>query len=660
MLGDRDHHARGLAGVGWGLSERTRSSHASSSTQDSGRRGAKVRGSHGLLDQLAQLLGREGRTRDLAGTLSHHHDQGVLAPDGGEAIFAGVASGGEGVAAQRIVKLANQSSWRVFSGAMASSSGTILANEFRLLRPLGYGGAATTFLAEQVSTGQKCAVKTLPADFAKDETARMRFIREPRLLVRMPSDDVAQVIRIGAIEEEQPLWFAMELLEGETLDQRLAREDYLEPGETISILEHVCRGLDIAHRRDIIHCDIKPSNMFLARSADGHSRAKVLDFGVARWRQEPEDVFHGFTAIGTPPWMAPEQWRSRHEVSPATDVWALGLLAFEMLTGKQYWRGNSLAELWAESTIGSFDKASERAQELGVHSALPRGFDEWFSGCVTAESSHRFPSAGASLLALRSLLPISRIKSVWSLSLHHAALGDVPLSAFSALVARLRSLSGDTELAVRRVVPGSVVLILEGSQDGYTVIRSLAEEGKLGNVLGLPVLGVQWRGGPSPDDHLKAGELGSSVSGLQAFVSYAHKDEHLCDEFLMHLSMMRRQGILREWYDRCIVPGTDWTKEMHRNLEDSHVFVPLVSADFIASDYCFEVEMRRAIEKHNQGDARVIPVIVRACDWAHPPLVALQPLPQGARPVTSWSNRDEAWNDVTHGIRKAVESMLRR
>lgn len=151
----------------------------------------------------------------------------------------------------------------------------LLGGDFQILRALGRGGMASVYLAEQLSTGRLCAVKTmLPGSDVEEEEAVRRFWREPRVLMRLPSDHVAQVIRVG--ETDGTLWFAMELLDGETLQARIFREDHLEPGEAFSILTQVCSALDAAHRRGIIHCDINPDNIYLSRSVRGETIVKVL------------------------------------------------------------------------------------------------------------------------------------------------------------------------------------------------------------------------------------------------------------------------------------------------------------------------------------------------------------------------------------------------
>ncbi len=143
---------------------------------------------------------------------------------------------------------------------------------------------------------------------------------------------------------------------------------------------------------------------------------------------------------------------------------------------------------------------------------------------------------------------------------------------------------------------------------------------------------------------------------VRLLYSYSHKDEALRIELEKHLSVMRRNGIITDWHDRRIVPGELWEAEISRQIETAQMIVLLISPDFMASDYCYETEMTRALERHRDGDAVVIPVLLRPVDWKESPLAALQALPRDARPVTTWSNIDEALLDVAQGIGRAVEA----
>ncbi len=140
---------------------------------------------------------------------------------------------------------------------------------------------------------------------------------------------------------------------------------------------------------------------------------------------------------------------------------------------------------------------------------------------------------------------------------------------------------------------------------------------------------------------------GAMSSPIEVFISYSHKDELLRDELSRHLALLRRQGVITEWHDRRIGAGENWKAAIDDHLDHAELILLLISADFLASDYCFGLEMKRALDRHASGQARVIPVILRACDWTSGPIATLQALPTDGKPVTSWRNLDEAWTDVT-------------
>ncbi|MEI7870090.1 MAG: TIR domain-containing protein [Candidatus Methylumidiphilus sp.] len=144
---------------------------------------------------------------------------------------------------------------------------------------------------------------------------------------------------------------------------------------------------------------------------------------------------------------------------------------------------------------------------------------------------------------------------------------------------------------------------------------------------------------------------------LEVFFSYAHEDEALRDELAKHLSLLKRQGVISEWHDREITAGSQWKDQIDGHLESASIILLLVSADFLNSDYCYDIEMNRALERDARGEACVIPIILRPVDWQGAPFGRLQCLPKDAEPVTSWPNRDEAFLDIAKGIRKAALAM---
>jgi TIR domain-containing protein len=161
----------------------------------------------------------------------------------------------------------------------------------------------------------------------------------------------------------------------------------------------------------------------------------------------------------------------------------------------------------------------------------------------------------------------------------------------------------------------------------------------------------------------QGGEIlpGQEVSQpIELFYSYAHQDERLRKRLETHLSALRQQKVITEWHDRKIVAGMDWKQSIDTHLATAAVILLLVSPDFLASDYCYGIEMQRALARHAEGDACVIPVILRPVDWQGTPFAHLQCAPTLAKPVTMWSNRDEAFRDVAMAIRTAIERLYPR
>lgn len=143
------------------------------------------------------------------------------------------------------------------------------------------------------------------------------------------------------------------------------------------------------------------------------------------------------------------------------------------------------------------------------------------------------------------------------------------------------------------------------------------------------------------------------------FFSYCHVDEALRDRLEVHLSLMKNQGLIETWHDRGITAGSNLNASIDENLEGADVILLLVSADFLASWYCYSIEMKRALERHAEGTARVIPVILEPCDWHTAPFGKLLAVPKDGKAVTTWANQAEAWTDAVRQIRKAVEEVAR-
>jgi TPR repeat protein/serine/threonine protein kinase len=289
------------------------------------------------------------------------------------------------------------------------SVGNVFARDYRVERPLSEGGMGALYVVEQLSTGSRRALKLMHPQLVQDARLRQRFEQEARVGARIESDHVVQVIAAGVDGETGYPYLVMELLKGEDLGEALKRRGFFSPQETREIFAQLCHALAAAHAAGIVHRDLKPDNVFLAASnREGAAFiVKVLDFGIAKVMAEAQT--HATAALGTPLWMAPEQTTSGDRIGPQTDVWALGLIAFRMLTGVFYWKsGNaedgSTATLIREILVDPVVAASVRAGELRVGARVPPGFDAWFGRCVARDPAGRFADAGEARAALLPLL----------------------------------------------------------------------------------------------------------------------------------------------------------------------------------------------------------------------------------------------------------------
>lgn len=144
---------------------------------------------------------------------------------------------------------------------------------------------------------------------------------------------------------------------------------------------------------------------------------------------------------------------------------------------------------------------------------------------------------------------------------------------------------------------------------------------------------------------------------LEVFISYAHQDQQFRNELDKHLSNLRRQGIISSWSDGDIAPGTEWQRQVINHLDTARIILLLISADFMASDFCYSIEMTRALERHRANEARVLPIILRPTDWKDAPFAALEVLPTGGKAATRWPTVDDAFENVVEGIRRAIQEM---
>ena len=289
-------------------------------------------------------------------------------------------------------------------------AGAVFGNDYRIVRPLNQGGMGAVYVVLQISTGKQRALKLMHIQLVSDPELRRRFEQEARVGSRIASEHVVEVNAAGVDATTGLPYLVMELLEGEDLAARIKRAGPMTVEEVRTVYEQLCHAMTAAHGAGIVHRDLKPENVFLARSLRAGGApftVKVLDFGIAKLAAEAGT--HGTTgAMGSPLWMAPEQ-TERGSVTPAADVWAMGLMAFYLLTGTHFWRTANLsdgtvAQLLREIVLEPIPLASQRAAERNAVVRLPPGFDAWFARAVVREVPSRFGHAAEAWYALATIV----------------------------------------------------------------------------------------------------------------------------------------------------------------------------------------------------------------------------------------------------------------
>ncbi|MBI5532502.1 MAG: serine/threonine protein kinase [Deltaproteobacteria bacterium] len=297
-------------------------------------------------------------------------------------------------------------------GSTVLEPGTVFAGEFRVVRPLKQGGMGFVYEAEQLSTGHLRALKLMNPALSSNEKMRKRFAQEARIGSKIDSDHVVQVVAAGVDSATGIPWIAMELLKGRDLSRWLHKRDHVSWEEIDNIFGQLCHALAAAHAVSIVHRDLKPENIFMAtpRREGVPFMIKVLDFGLAKFVVDA--AVTKTEALGTPLWMAPEQTVESRDISPATDVWALGLIAFRLMTGKHYWQScngplNPVL-LLREIKTDPIEPASLRAHAYACEHLIVPGFDDWFARCVDRDPKRRFQEARAAREALGALIARTR------------------------------------------------------------------------------------------------------------------------------------------------------------------------------------------------------------------------------------------------------------
>jgi serine/threonine-protein kinase len=283
--------------------------------------------------------------------------------------------------------------------------GQIFASRYRVNRQIAEGGMGAIFEAVHTATERKVALKLLFPHIMSIASARQKFELEAKISARVNSPYIVEVLDAGFDEASKSPFLVMELLNGQTVHDHIAQRGPLSPDEALPLLEQVADALDAAHGyrendkpKPIVHRDLKPENLFMAHE-HGAFMIKILDFGIAKVLGETSNLSQ--EVRGTPLYMASEQITAG-VLSPQTDVWALGLIAYYMLTGTAYWKAANneaanLQTLFAEILTLPIDPPSLRMRELNCDVSLPPAFDAWLLKCIDRTPSQRFASAGVAV-----------------------------------------------------------------------------------------------------------------------------------------------------------------------------------------------------------------------------------------------------------------------
>jgi serine/threonine-protein kinase len=342
-------------------------------------------------------------------------------------------------------------------------AGYVVAGRYRLESQLGQGGMGSVWRAEDLSLGSPVALKVLDPDLAADQGIQERFYHEAKAAAALRSPHVVHIIEYG-VDDGLP-FITMELLEGETLADRLVRVNILPHGETARILSDVARAVRKAHEAGIVHRDLKPENIFLVRN-DDQEIAKVLDFGIAKADPAiggPSRTTKTGVLIGTPPYMSPEQARGA-KVDHRTDLWALGVIAFECVCGRLPFLAENPGELVLQICSEPIPVPSEVAD-------VPPGFDAWFAQATSRNPGQRFQSAKDMIDALRVVLtPAVPLQAA------PASVSTPTLDVFRPAAPRAETMSGGANFVSGLQVPGRA--------------RATVRAGVIGGAAGAVVLAV--------------------------------------------------------------------------------------------------------------------------------------------------------------------------
>jgi serine/threonine protein kinase len=268
--------------------------------------------------------------------------------------------------------------------------GQVLGTKYRVESVLGSGGMAIVLAAKHVTLGHSVAIKILKPEVASHPSQAARVLREARAAARLTSENATRVLDIGALDSGEP-YIVMEHLMGSDLGRVLAERGPLAVSEAASYLVQACDAVAEAHAMDIVHRDLKPSNLFLTARRNGSPLVKLMDFGISKLvSAEPEESLTGTQdSLGTPHYMSPEQLMTSREVDARSDVWALGVILYRMLTGEYPFAGETTPAVHVAIASAPAPRLRDRLPDA------PEPIEALVFDCLVKSRTERLPSARA-------------------------------------------------------------------------------------------------------------------------------------------------------------------------------------------------------------------------------------------------------------------------
>jgi serine/threonine protein kinase len=259
--------------------------------------------------------------------------------------------------------------------------GTLLAGKYRIDRVLGQGGMGMVVAANHVQLNQPVALKFLLDEMLGQPTIVERFLREARASAQLRGEHVCKVTDVGTLDSGAP-YIVMELLTGRDLSSLLAGNGPMPIATVVDYVMQACLGLAEAHAHGLVHRDLKPANLFLTQRPDGSPLIKVLDFGIAKAQAESDmSLTRTASVMGSPGYMSPEQLRSARDVDMRSDIWALGVIMYELVAGRPPFSAESITEM-------ALRVAMDPTPQLTM--PMPPGFDAIVYRCLEKDPTYRF------------------------------------------------------------------------------------------------------------------------------------------------------------------------------------------------------------------------------------------------------------------------------